>query len=74
LGNAKKNFDILAASLSVLHNYIDRSTKLFSDLYPAKILDFSQNRSFCVIYNFILFLLHIYIKIFKNLSANLIYK
>jgi len=38
MSNAAKNFDILAISLSVLHNYFDSSTKL-SD--PAKILDLS---------------------------------
>jgi len=32
MSNATKNFDILATSLSVLHNY-------FSDPYPAKISD-----------------------------------
>jgi len=30
LQNAAKNFDILATSLSVLHNYFDSSTKLLS--------------------------------------------
>jgi len=29
MSNAAKNFDILATSLSVLHNYFDSSTKLF---------------------------------------------
>jgi len=29
MSNAAKNFDILATSLSVLHNYFDRLTKLF---------------------------------------------
>jgi len=29
MSNAAKNFDILAASLNVLHNYFDKSTKLF---------------------------------------------
>jgi len=28
MSNAAKNFDILATSLSVLHNYFDSSTKL----------------------------------------------
>jgi len=28
MSNAAKNFDILATSLSVLHNYFDNSTKL----------------------------------------------
>jgi len=29
MNNSAKNFDILATSLSVLHNYFDSSTKLF---------------------------------------------
>jgi len=29
MNNAAKNFDILATGLSVLHNYLDNSTKLF---------------------------------------------
>jgi len=37
----QKNLDILATSLSILRNYFDSSTKLLSDLYPAKILDLS---------------------------------
>jgi len=45
LSNTAKNFDILAASLSVLCNYFDRSTK-FSDLYPTKILDLSAKSFF----------------------------
>jgi len=28
MSDAPKNFDVLGASLSVLHNYFDRSTKL----------------------------------------------
>jgi len=28
MSNAAKNFDILAINLSVLHNYVDSSTKL----------------------------------------------
>jgi len=28
MNNATKNFDILATNLSVLHNYLDSSTKL----------------------------------------------
>jgi len=32
MSNAAKNFDILATSLNVLHNYFDSPTKLFSDL------------------------------------------
>jgi len=44
--NATKNFDILATSLSVLHNYFDSSTKFFLNLYPAKILDLSNKPVF----------------------------
>jgi len=29
ISNAAKNFDILATSFSILHNYFDSSTKLF---------------------------------------------
>jgi len=36
-----KSFDILTISLSVLHNYFDDATKLFSDLHLAKFLDTS---------------------------------
>jgi len=32
--------------LSVLHNYFDGLTKLFSNLYLAKFLDFSAKLSF----------------------------
>jgi len=38
--NSAKNFDILATSLSVLHNYFNNPTK-FVDVYLAKILDTS---------------------------------
>jgi len=40
MSDVAKNFDILATNLSVLHNYFDGLTKLFSDLYLAKFLDF----------------------------------
>jgi len=30
MSNAAKNFDVLATNLSVLHNYLDNSTKLLS--------------------------------------------
>jgi len=30
MSNSAKNFDILATSLNVLHNYFDGPTKLFS--------------------------------------------
>jgi len=32
MSSAEKNFDILATSLSELHNYFNDLTKLFSDL------------------------------------------
>jgi len=38
--NAAKNFDILASSLSVLHNYLIQQN-YFSDLYSAKNLNLS---------------------------------
>jgi len=43
MSNVAKNCDILATSLSVLHNYFNSSTikNYFSDLYPATILDLS---------------------------------
>jgi len=37
MSNATKSFDILA-SLSVLHNYFNNPTKLFSDLYLVTFL------------------------------------
>jgi len=38
-----KNFNSLATNLSVLQNYFDSSTKLFSNLLSiAKFLDFSK--------------------------------
>jgi len=40
-----QKIDILATSLSVLHNYFDQQN-YFSDLYPAKILDFSAKPFF----------------------------
>jgi len=39
MNNGAKKFDVLATSLSVLHNYFDSSTNFFSNLYPVKILD-----------------------------------
>jgi len=50
---AAKNFYILAIKrLSVLHNYFNSSTKLliFSDLYPAKILDLSAKPFRCLVF------------------------
>jgi len=43
--NNAKNVDILATSLSVLHNYFVQ-TKLFSDLYPSKIYNLSAKLFF----------------------------
>jgi len=46
----KKHFVILATNLSVLHNYFDDLTELFSELYVAKSLDTStKNRFFRII-------------------------
>jgi len=41
MNSAAKSFDILAISLSILHDHFDDLTKLFSDLYLylAKFLD-----------------------------------
>jgi len=56
--NAAKSFNILTINLSVLYNYFNdviilSSTKLFSDLYPTKILDFSAKPFFpCAQLNF----------------------
>jgi len=44
ISNVIKNFDILATSLSLLHNYFDGLIKLFSDL--AKFLDISAKLFF----------------------------
>jgi len=44
--NAAKKFNILATSLSVLHNYFDDSTKLLADLYLATFLDTSAKPFF----------------------------
>jgi len=46
ISNAAKNFDVLATSLSVPHNYHDDPTGLFSDLYLAKFLDASAKSFF----------------------------
>jgi len=58
MSNSVKNFDILAISLNILHNYFDSLTKLLSD--PAKLffpcnskmlsLEYRlKNRSFLII-------------------------
>jgi len=44
MSNAAKNFDILA--ISVLHNYFNRSTKSFPELYLAKFLNISAKSFF----------------------------
>jgi len=44
--NIAKNFDILVINVSVLHNYFDGSTKLFSDLYLVKFLNTSTKSFF----------------------------
>jgi len=41
ISNAAKNFDILAISLSVLHNYFNGTIKFFSDVYLVKFLNTS---------------------------------
>jgi len=38
INNVAKSSDILATSLSVIHNYFNGSTKLLSDLYLAEHL------------------------------------
>jgi len=46
--NTVKNFDILATSLSVLRDYFDDATQLFSDLFKFLEIIFQQNHSFRV--------------------------
>jgi len=48
MSNAVKSFNILTIGLSVLHNYFNSSTKLFSNpyLYIAKFLDISAKSFF----------------------------
>jgi len=51
MSNAIKNVDIPAISLSVLHNYFDDLTKLFSDLYLAQFfLDRDFNKAVLSMY------------------------
>jgi len=40
INNAAKSYSSKSYSLSVMHNYFDRSTKLLSDLYPANLIKF----------------------------------
>jgi len=49
IDDAAKSFDVLAISLSLLRNYFDNPTKLFSDLYLAKFLDTLAKHSLCVV-------------------------
>jgi len=44
MSNAVKSF--ISTNLSVLHNYCDSSTELFSDLYLAKFLHTSAKSFF----------------------------
>jgi len=46
MSNAAKNFNILATSLKILHNYFDDPTKLFLDLYLTEFLDVSAKSFF----------------------------
>jgi len=46
MNNAVKNLDILAISLSVLHNYFDSSTITFLICIQLKFYIFLQNRLF----------------------------
>jgi len=39
MSHVAKNFDILATSLDILHNYFDGLTKLFLDPYLLKFLN-----------------------------------
>jgi len=74
MSNTAKTFDILAISLSILHNYFNGPTKLFLDLANrfldlAKFLDSSAKPSFlCQI----LFL--VYRKRYKLNSIKIAYK
>jgi len=51
MNNIVKSFNILATSLSDLHNYFNSLTKLFSNLYPAKLLDTSAKSLFPYLYS-----------------------
>jgi len=44
--NVTKSFNILAASLIILHHYFNGPTKLFSDLYLITFLDISVKSFF----------------------------
>jgi len=62
-----KSFDIPVTSLSVLYNYFDSPTKLFSNLYPIKFFNISAKRSF----RFIIALYYKNFMEYKNLNYNL---
>jgi len=51
MSNVAKSLDIVATNLSVLHNYSDSLTKLFSDLYSVKF--FNASAKPFLPYNFI---------------------
>jgi len=53
MSSAVKSFDILTTSLSVLHNYFNGITKLFSDLYLTKFLDILTKSFVCSLYIFL---------------------
>jgi len=50
MSNDTKNFDILATSLNVLHNYFDSLIKLFSDPYVTKFSHTSAKQFFPCVY------------------------
>jgi len=58
MNNAAEGFNILTTSLTILHNYFDNLTKLFSDLYiyVAKFLDISIKLFFLKIYWYLKFI------------------
>jgi len=54
MSNAAKNFDILAISLSVLHNYFNSKLLFWSvsaKSYPAKIRSFSKTILFVYLFS-----------------------
>jgi len=48
MSNVAKSFDIRETSLSILHNYFDRPTKLFPDQYLIKFLDSTEPFFLCM--------------------------
>jgi len=66
-----KNFGILATNLrSVLHNYFNSPTKLFSDLYLAKFLDILAKSFFLCGYKSISCVIYFKIKILSSCNGN----